>query len=74
MRYVIPGRGEFSIPLLISLLAVLAFAILFFDIWSTSLSYAQLLQPGTQDELLSPNAQSNLSPANNTCNRNDIIC
>ena len=52
------SRVQFIVPLSVALLVLLVSGIFFFDIWSTSVSYAQLLQPDTEDELLSLNAQS----------------
>ena len=50
---------------LIAFLLLLALGTIFFTIWvNNNLSYAQLLQPGTEGELLSLSTQPN--PANNS--------
>ena len=52
-----------TLPLIAFLL--LALGTIFFTIWvNNNLSYAQLLQPGTEGEFLSLSTQSN--PANNS--------
>jgi hypothetical protein len=55
-------------------LLLLAFGTLFFTVWTeTILSYAQLLQPGAKDALITPNDRSNLSLPNNICKEDDIF-
>ena len=58
--------------MVLPLLLLLAFGTLFFAVWTeTNLSYAQLLQPGTKDALITPNTRSNLSIPNDTCKEDD---
>jgi hypothetical protein len=46
---------------------LLIFGTLFFAFWTPNLSYVELLQPGTEDELVPPRAASNFtSTANNS--------
>lgn len=55
---------------------LLIFGTLLFVFWTPNLSYVQLLQPGTEDELVPPRAASNFTSTenNSTCNPDGDSC
>ena len=55
---------------------LLIFGTLLFAFWTPNLSYVELLQPGTEDQLVPPRAASNFTSAenNSTCNPVGTSC
>jgi hypothetical protein len=58
------------------MMLLLIFGTLFFAFWTPNLSYVQLLQPGTEDQLVPPRAASNFTSTenNSTCSPVDTSC
>ena len=55
---------------------LLIFGTLLFPFWTPNLSYIELLQPGTEDQLVPPRAASNFTSTenNNTCHPGGNSC
>jgi len=68
--------GRMNMPSVPVMMLLLIFGTLLFAFSTPNLSYVELLQPGTEDQLVPPRAASNFTSTehNSTCNTNNTIC